>query len=130
MNWSSAILYRVNNAITEALKTKYPSALFTTEEKKATKPTFPTIYTSIVSMTEIGKDLDNTNINAVNATFEVRVTTNDTKLNTLQIADDAMMVLKSLRCDIVMMPLVTEQTTDRTIAVVRGRRVFGNGDKF
>ena len=87
---------------------------------------FPTIYIHLLQPTEVGNNLDNTEINGVLATIEIQVFSNDyNECQSLRgITLDAM---KSLRFNVPMLPITSNQG-DYFSSVARFRRVIGAND--
>lgn len=115
------------------LKKKYPTILFTSIDAMPTDgETYShTVYIHELGGVEMGKDLDNTGVNAYESTFEVKVSVTSENSNkktevreiTGYIAD----AFKSLKFDIILMPTV--EITDSAYTVpMRFRRVIGAND--
>lgn len=88
---------------------------------------FPTLYVHLLPLVVIGNDLENTTINAVNATVELQVYSDKSENQCRKIMTDAIMELKKLHFNVPMLP--DPQTSDKKyFAIARCSRVIGNGD--
>lgn len=115
------------------LKKKYPTILFTSIDAMPTDgETYShTVYIHELGGVEMGKDLDNTGVNAYESTFEVKVSVTSENSNkktevreiTGYIAD----AFKSLKFDIILMPTVEISDSAYTVPM-RFRRVIGAND--
>jgi len=109
------------------IKTKYKDINFTTSNKVTTKARFPTIYLHLMESPEIASDLEGTDINGINATFQIEVTDNQTQTRADEVAKEILKIMKSMRFKVVGMPFHDNlEDTYRTIS--RFRRAIGAGD--
>lgn len=131
MDLENIILTLVKNKFPSDLKTKYglKSTSFTSKDISPTETSFPKVKVKITSMIEMGQDLDNKTINAVDATVQVDVVTNIKQGDANAIIGEVMEILKSMRFNIPTMP-ISMQEADLFRSTMRARRVIGNGDIF
>lgn len=115
------------------LKKKYPTILFTSIDAMPTDgETYShTVYIHEIGGLEMGKDLDNTGVNAYECTFEVKVSVtsenSNKKTEVREITGYIAEAFKSLKFDIILMPTV--EITDSAYTVpMRFRRVIGAND--
>lgn len=123
----SQIFSLVKAKFPERVKKKYPDLNFTTSDKSATKPKFPTEYIHLMNVAEVGETLDGLRINAVDATFQVDVSDNQSQARADEVARETLKIMKSMRFKAVTMPFHNNAgNVYRTTA--RYRRVIGAGD--
>lgn len=60
----------------EKLSKRYPNINFTTSDRAATKPKFPTVYVKKLQGSARGRTLEDTKVNGILTTFQIEVTTN------------------------------------------------------
>jgi len=106
----------------------YPNMSFTTELDDKT-PSFPNVYVHELEPTEIGNDLENTHINALRDTFQIEVSTNASKSDSLKVATACINAMKSLRYSLVSGPTYNKVNNLHRY-IIRMRRVIANGDTF
>ncbi|MCD7724291.1 MAG: hypothetical protein LUI12_01840 [Clostridiales bacterium] len=111
------------------LVSKYPNINYTTEETTSTTAKFPNVYVHMISMSEAGQDLQGESVNAVLASVQIDVTANTKKSDAKTVIYAIIDVLKTLRFDIISLPIYTKED-DVHRAVVRARRMIGSGDTF
>lgn len=128
----------IKSYIVDDLKRLYPSIYFTSVDSLPTDSTYShCVYIHELQGVEVGKDLENSGVNAYQSTFEVKVSvTEESKTNRLdkkqevrQIAEYVAEAFKKLHFDIVAMPYVV--ITDGAYTVpMRFRRIIGSEDTF
>lgn len=134
-NWvtdlDNVILAMVKNKFPSDKKTKYglTSTSFTSKDISPTEAKFPKIKIKIVGLKEVGMDLDNVTINAVDATVQVDVVTNVKQSDADAIMGEIMDVFKGMRFNIPTMPISTQED-DIFRSTMRVRRIIGSGDKL
>lgn len=128
-NLETQIFSRVKAGFSSKIKAKYPDLSFTTVDKSSTKPKFPTVYIHLIGSPEIGQDLDCTTVNAVNATFQVDVTDNQSQARAKEVADEVFIQMKRMRFLAKVIPNF-DNTGDIFRSVARYNRVIGSGDIF
>lgn len=115
------------------LKKKYPTILFTSIDAMPTDgETYShTVYIHEIGGLEMGKDLDNTGVNAYECTFEVKVSVtsenSNKKTEVREITGYIAEAFKSLKFDIILMPTVEISDSAYTVPM-RFRRVIGAND--
>lgn len=88
---------------------------------------FPTLYVHLLSPLEIGNDLTNESVNAIDATLELQVFSNQNESECREIMDACIIEMKKLHFNISMFP--DPQTQDKKyFAIARFNRVIGSGD--
>ena len=89
---------------------------------------FPTLYVHLLPLVEMGQDLTNETVNAVRATVELQLYTDDSEQRCRDMIARALLVMKSLHFNIPSFP--DPQTSDKKyFAIARCSRVIGGGDK-
>ena len=86
----------------------------------------PTVYIHLLQPTEVGNDLDNTEINGVLATIEIQIFSNNYN-ESMSLRTITLDCMKRLRFNVPMLPVTTNQG-DYFLTVGRYRRVIGHGD--
>lgn len=115
------------------LKKKYPTILFTSIDAMPTDgETYShTVYIHEIGGLEMGKDLDNTGVNAYECTFEVKVSVtsenSNKKTEVREITGYIAEAFKSLKFDIILMPTVEISDSAYTVPM-RFRRIIGAND--
>lgn len=121
------VFSRIKNKYPARLKTMFPNTNFTTSDRVADDPQFPTIYVHEMSSVEKGNDLENTTINAVLSTFQIEVYDNESMDNARIVMNNVVETMKSMGFSIVSMPeFKNSQSVYRRVA--RFRRMIGSGD--
>ena len=88
---------------------------------------FPALYIHLLPPQELGQDLTNETVNALNATLELQVFSNESEGQCRDIMSAAISEMKKLRFNIQMFP--DPQTSDKKyFAIARFNRVIGAGD--
>lgn len=89
---------------------------------------FPTLYIHMLSPIEIGNDLRNEQVAAVNATIELQVFSDVSESECRKIITSAVQEMKSLHFNVAMFP--DPQTADKKyFAIARFTRVIASGDQ-
>lgn len=109
------------------IKEKYKDLNFTTSDKSSTKAKFPTVYVHFMESPEIGETLEGTEINGVNATFQIEVTDNQSQARADEVAKEILRIMKSMRFKTVGMPF-HDNSGDTYRTISRYRRPIGAGD--
>jgi hypothetical protein len=126
-NLEATIFTIVKFRLERSLKSKYPSLFCTTSGQTDADPVFPTVYIHELPGREIGSDLENATVNAVEETLQVEVTTNTSKTDCKTVMTETMLQFKALRFNVSTLPLFSiEGNTHRGVA--RFRRVVGRDD--
>ena len=126
--WSDEILYIVFNRIKDDEEIQKMEELYlTTSMVSSTKPKFPTLLLQQLETPEIGQDLDNTTVNAVNAGFQIDVVDNQkTRERVNKIVSIVQRILKSMRFNVTRQPDM--DTQDEKRSVIRATRIIASGD--
>lgn len=123
----SQIFSLVKAKFPERVKKKYPDLNFTTSDKSATKPKFPTVYIHLMEPQETGETLDGMYVNAVIATFQIDVSDNQNQARADEVAREILKVMKSMRFSAKPLPF-HNNVGDVYRTTARYRRVIGAGD--
>lgn len=121
------VFSRVKNKYPATLKTKYPNTSFTTSDRVATNPKFPTVYVHEMGSVELGRDLDGTTINAVRSTIQIEVTDNESMARAREVMHSVVEIMKTMRYEVTTIPEFNN-TPEIYRVVARFRRVLGSGD--
>ena len=109
------------------LQKKYKDFTLTTSAISSTDPTFPTLLLQQLESPEVGQDLDNTTINAINAGFQIDVIDNQkTRTRVNEIINVTIAIMKSMRFNVHIMP--DQDTSDEKRSILRATRIIGSGD--
>jgi hypothetical protein len=127
MNYTE-ILDRVFTQVSYMLKKKYPKLNCTTKRENIGDSQFPTLYMSELQ-TEVGNDLENVTINAVQSTIEIQAYTKNSETYCKEIMSEAVTEMKRFRFYVISMPTVTT-SGEITTGVARFRRIVGSGDEL
>ena len=126
MNYTE-ILDRVFTQVSYMLKKKYSDLNCTTKGENVGTSKFPTLYMYELQPLEVGNDLENATINAVQCTIEIQVYTKNNETLCKEIMSEATSEMKRFRFSIPAMPIVS--TSDSVSSgVARYRRIVGSGD--
>ena len=109
------------------LQEKYPDFTLTTSAVSSTNPKFPTLLLQQLESPEVGQDLDNTTINAINAGFQIDVVDNEKsreRVNTIM--EEVKRIMKSMRFNLRYAPDM--DTNDEKRSILRATRIIGSGD--
>ena len=126
MNYTE-ILNRVFTQVSYMLKKKYPKLNCTSKGQNVGASQFPTVYMHELPPLEVGNDLENATINAVQSTIEIQVFTENNETLCQQIMNEAVLEMKRFRFSVVSMPIV-DTDGDVSSGVARFRRLVGSGD--
>ena len=126
MNYTE-ILDRVFTQVSYMLKKKYPDLNCTTKGENTGTSKFPTLYMYELPPLEMGNDLENATINAVQSTIEIQVYTKNNETLCKEIMSEATSEMKRFRFSVPTMPTVSTIDTIST-GVARYRRIVGSGD--
>lgn len=120
------VFSRIKNQFPQSVKTKYPNIRFTTSDKVPNEPKFPNVYVHEMRSQELGRDLQGTTINAIRSTIQVEVADNESMSNVHEVMSETVMIMKSMRYEVVTMPEFENRNVYRSVA--RFRRVIGAYD--
>jgi len=131
--WFTQLESKVFSQIEYMLKGRadapYPTLNCTTVNQTAMPTELPTLYVRELNPVERGQDLDNARINAVLHTVEIQAWTDKGQSDCKGILVAALVEMKRLRYDIVMMPTVQTQS-GIAWGAFRARRLIGADDTF
>lgn len=89
---------------------------------------FPTLYIHMLPPLEIGNDLTNEDVCAINATIELQVFSDKSESECRKIMSSAILEMKVLHFNVAMLP--DPQTADKKYyAIARFNRVIASGDQ-
>lgn len=131
--WYAQIESTVFTIVQYNLKTKkdapYPDLTCTTASTSEIPSKFPTLYLHELSPLEMGQDLENTDINSILHSVEIKVFSNKSEVEVRNIMASAISEMKKLRYSVTLFPDPT--TTNKvSSAVARFRRAIGRDDKL
>lgn len=131
--WYSKIEGQVFSQIQYMLKDRenapFPTLNCTTVNENPNPADFPCLYLHELDPIERGNDLYNDSVNAVLHTIEVQVWTNEGQTSCKNIINTAVLELKRLRYNIIMLPTV-KTSSGISWGVLRARRIIGSADTF
>ena len=123
----SIVYSRIKIALSEKLKTKYPELSFTNTDVVVKNPKFPTVYIHELNGYEKARDLEDTDIHAVEASFQIEVTDNVSQARAKEVMNEVVKVVKKMKFSGTNMPEF--QNTDGYFRnVFRCRRTIGKED--
>ena len=126
----SKIYTIIKTKVNKAMSIKYPTISFANEPSN-TEPVFPNVFFQQLQPVETGQDIEGSNINAILDTVQIQVTTNTSKADAKSVAWACVDALKSIRYNVVGMPLYSIQIKESTrihTYSLRASRVIGAGD--
>ena len=129
--WYSQIESTVFTYVNYMLKGKqqapFPKLNCTTKNQDANPSVFPTLYLHILTPIEQAQDLENDEVNAVLATMEIQVFSNESENETNKIMAMAISAMKSLQWNVTMFP--DPQTNGKvSTAIARFRKLVVQRD--
>ena len=128
----SKIYTILETRLMKALSSTYPDLLITQQQKLNDEPHFPTIYIKMLDSPETMADLDNTDVNAIVATFEVHITVSKAQGlgGCRKVAGSVLDNFKKLRFNVTSRGEITRETSDNYIIISRFRRIIGGADEI
>lgn len=81
------------------LQKKYPKIRYTSEQELDGNPVFPTVYIALESQQERGRNFEGNEINAVYATFQLKVQTNTSRADCDNVTNTILLFIKSMKED-------------------------------
>lgn len=127
---SSTVFTILKTKVNKAMADTYPTISFS-DEPTNKDPVFPNVFFQQLQPVEAGQDIEGSNINAVLDTVQITVTTNTTKADANKVVWACVDALKSIRYDMVMLPVYSIQIKESTrihTFTMRARRMVGYGD--
>ncbi len=127
-NLETQVFSLIKTNFSPKIKEKYKDLNFTTVDKSVSeKSKFPTSYIRMLESPEIGETLDGTNINGVNATFQIEVTDNQSQARADEVSREILKIMKSMQFKSVGVPF-HDNSDNAYRTVSRYRRPIGGGD--
>lgn len=123
----SQVFSLIKAKFSPTLKKNYPDLNFTTSDRAATEPKFPTVYVHLTGTTEAGETLEGTSVNAISTMFQIEVTDNQSQGRADEVAKEVLRVMKTMRFDTKMFP-EHMNTGDVYRTVAQYRRKIGSED--
>lgn len=131
--WYTQLESKVFSQIEYMLKNRedapFPNLTCTSVNENPNEADFPCLFLHELDPVERGNDLDNATVNAVMHTIEVQVWTNEGQTSCKNIINSAVLELKRLRYNIIMLPAV-KTSSGISWGVCRARRIVGANDTF
>lgn len=123
----SYVLTEVSYYLKDRENAPYPNLNCTTKDQNVAPSVFPTLYLHMLSPLETDQDLENDCVNAVLATIEVIVYSNNSEKESSKIIADAINVMKKSHWNITMFP--DPQTVDKiSFSIARFRKLVTEND--
>ena len=126
----STIFTHLSYRLVERVGAPYPELNCTTSSQSESLENvddFPAIYIHLLPPLEMGNDLTNETVNALNVTMELQVFSDDSEDQCRKIMATAIQEMKLLHFNVNMFP--DPQTNDKKyFAIARFSRIVGNGD--
>lgn len=123
----SQIFSLIKAKFPDRVKKKYQDLNFTTIDKSSTKPKFPTVYIHLMEPTEAGETLEGSSLNAVNASFQIDVSDNQSQARADEVAKEILKIMKSMRFSAKPLPF-HNNAGDVYRTTARYQRIIGAGD--
>lgn len=117
---------RLNIELTKKIGSKYSNLNVTTVSTSNTDSKFPNVYVQELGGSEEGQTLDGLEINAINSTFQIEVTDNQSQGRAKDVMSEVVSIMKTMRFSVVTLP--EAQNTEVYRYVARFRRIIGHGD--
>lgn len=128
--WYAELESRLFTIFRTRLAAKIYNVKCTTKDQQIIERNFPMVYFHELEQMEIGNDLDNTSINAVNETIQIQVYAKNDE-DCRNITTESVVQMKKLRFNINAMPIYTHSEDGRiSLSVFRATRVYGGGDNL
>lgn len=123
----SKIFTYIQYKMTKAVDAPYPSLNCTTKSRTTKPSVFPTLYLHNLTPVEQGQDLENDEVNALLATIEIKVYSNQSEDEANSIMTDAVSFMKDIQWNVTMFP--DPQTSDNIpFAIARFRKLVTEND--
>lgn len=123
----SKIFTRIQYALSLKAEAPYPNLNCTTGNANNEQSEFPALYFQTLGMPELGKDLENQNVNAVRLTGQIQTRSDYSEWESRDIAIYAVAELKRMRFNISMLPN-TYTENNIHVTTFRFERVIGAQD--
>lgn len=132
-NWIFAISPKVfttiKNEFSSEIKERYSMSgeNFSTEIEKNTPTKFPFVNVLNIALPEIGNDLENSDINAVIAGFQIDVYDNESVNKAKVVMQEIVRIMKSMRFNTVFIPVQTKDGSLHKVSM-RFERIIAFND--
>lgn len=126
-NIETQVFSRIKYGFSERVRKAYPDLNFTTSDRASTEPKFPTVYVHLMQSLEIGSTLEGTDLVAMNASFQIEVTDNQSSARADEVSREVLRIMKVMRFRASGMPF-RDNTGDTYRTVARYQRVIADGD--
>lgn len=120
------IKYRLSNA----LLTTFPNLYITMDDSVIQEPKFPTVYIHFMQSVELAKNLDGTDVNAIQLTVQYEITVSKEQgMNVARMVyGELATILKNMAFTMMSLADFENNSNDTKRMVGRSRRIIGNGD--
>lgn len=128
-NWNtydSRIFTIFKTKLKNSYGNKYPAISFS-DEINNEEPSYPNVYITHIGNGERGMTLDNTNVNAIQDTMQIQVSSNASKNDAKEIAWACVDILKELKYTVSGLPLMSIRNSV-FIYSLTATRVIGQGE--
>lgn len=123
----STILTYVQYMLQEKQSAPFPNLNCTTKSQSTKPSEFPTLYLHNLTPVESAQDFENDEVNAVLATIEIQIFSNQSESEVNKIVTQAISCMKDLRWNVTMFP--DPQTNDKiSYAITRFRKLVTEND--
>lgn len=126
----STLLTVLEYKLVERIDAPFPQLTCTTSSENDSIEgiaNFPTLYIHLLPLVEVGMDLTNESVNAVNATLELQVFSNKSETECQKIMARCLQEMKLLHFNVNMFP--DPQTANKKyFAIARCNRIIAGGD--
>lgn len=126
----SSVFTLLQYVLAEKVDAPYPSLNCTTSSENESLENvddFPALYIHILPPLEMGNDLYNVDVSAINATFEMQVFSDKSETQCREIMNACITEMKKLHFKVSMFP--DPQTVDKKyFAIARFNRIIAGGD--
>lgn len=113
----------------EKIGLKYPDLYVTNEKTSDNYAKFPTVYISELEPLEKGRDLTNQTVNALDLSYQIEVTDNQSSARCKEVASECVGIMKDLYFNITNMPISTKDG-NLFKSYMRCRRTIGMGEEL
>lgn len=123
----STVFTYISYMISEKTGAPYPRLNCTTKSQTTKPSKFPTLYLHNLTPVEQAQDLENDEVNALLATIEIQVFSNQSESEANDIMTTAISLMKDLRWSVTMFP--DPQTSDNvSFTIARFRKIVTEND--
>lgn len=127
--WVSDFKVKIASYLKMKIPQSHPGTYVTDKSKDLSKPSFPTVYFKIISLKEIGEDLDAQSINGIDVTYEVSAITNTSQEDAERIMGTVTSLFKKLgKTNITYGPQLNNDSEETYRSTAKYRMVVGADD--